>query len=87
MALKIKLSHSKAGASETQLRTLAGLGLWKMGQERLLKDTPAIRGMVFKVRHLVSHEVVKTEVPGRKRTKPRRARMALAARKNLGTQS
>ena len=59
MALKIKLVKSFAGASDTHLRTIAGLGLKKFGQERLMKDTPAIRGMIFKVKHLVSHEVVK----------------------------
>ena len=58
MALKIKLIKSFAGAPDTQLRTIAGLGLRKFGQERILQDTPSIRGMVFKVKHLVSQEVV-----------------------------
>ncbi len=53
MGLRIKLTKSFAGASDTQLRTIAGLGLKKFGQERLLQDTPAIRGMISKVRHLV----------------------------------
>ena len=59
MGLRIKLTKSFAGASDTQLRTIAGLGLRKFGQERLLQDSPAVRGMIFKVRHLVSSEVVK----------------------------
>jgi large subunit ribosomal protein L30 len=71
MGLKIKLIKSFAGASDTQLRTIRGLGLSKFGQERVLKDTPAIRGMVFKVQHLVSQEVVKEE-PAAKRRKPRK---------------
>jgi ribosomal protein L30 len=54
MALKIKLTKSFAGASERQLATIRGLGLTKFGQERILKDTPEIRGMIFKVQHLVS---------------------------------
>lgn len=72
MALKVKLIKSFAGASETQLRTIQGLGLKKFGQERILKDTPAIRGMVFKVKHLVSQEVVSQEAPAPKRRKPRK---------------
>ena len=61
MALKIKLVKSFAGASDTQMRTIRGLGLKKFGQERLLQDTPAMRGKVFKVKHLVSSEVVSAE--------------------------
>ncbi|MGQ0504476.1 MAG: 50S ribosomal protein L30 [Myxococcaceae bacterium] len=72
MGLKIKLVKSFAGASDTQLRTIAGLGLRKFGQERLLKDTPAIRGMVFKVKHLVAHEIVKDEPKAKARRKPRK---------------
>ena len=49
MGLKIKLVKSFAGASDTQMRTIRGLGLKKFGQVRLLKDTPEVRGMVFKV--------------------------------------
>jgi large subunit ribosomal protein L30 len=83
MGLRIKLTKSFAGASDSQLRTIAGLGLKKFGQERLLQDTPAIRGMIFKVRHLVSHQVVDQKpAPGR-RSKPRivRAREAARARR------
>ncbi len=72
MALLIKLTKSFAGASETQLRTIAGLGLKKFGQEKLLPDTPAVRGMVFKVKHLVSQEVVDQEFKPRQRRKPRK---------------
>ncbi|MBI3181984.1 MAG: 50S ribosomal protein L30 [Myxococcales bacterium] len=74
MGLKIKLVKSYAGASERQLRMIRGLGLRKLGQERLLKDTPAIRGMVFHVQHLVRQEVVAQEPNARKRIKPRRVR-------------
>ena len=54
MALKIKLTKSAAGASDSHRRTLEGLGLWRFNQERMLKDTPSNRGMVSKVAHLVS---------------------------------
>ncbi len=72
MGIRIKLVKSFAGASDTQLRTIRGLGLRKFGQERLLKDTAAIRGMVFKVKHLVAHEVVKDEPKAKARRKPRK---------------
>ena len=36
-----------------QGQTLIGLGLNKMGRRRTLEDTPAVRGMIHKIRHLV----------------------------------
>ena len=72
MSLKVKVIKSFAGAPDTQRRTIRGLGLWKMGQVRILPDTPAIRGMVFKVKHLVSQEVSDEQPRPRKRSKPRK---------------
>ena len=39
-----------------QRQTLIGLGLNKMNRRRTLEDTPAIRGMIRKVSHLVRVE-------------------------------
>jgi large subunit ribosomal protein L30 len=36
-----------------QERTLIGLGLNKLRRKRTLEDTPAVRGMISKVKHLV----------------------------------
>ncbi|HSM19074.1 MAG TPA: 50S ribosomal protein L30 [Hyphomicrobiales bacterium] len=36
-----------------QRATLVGLGLNRMHRRRTLEDTPAVRGMIAKVRHLV----------------------------------
>ncbi len=36
-----------------QRATLVGLGLNKMNRKRTLEDTPAVRGMIAKVAHLV----------------------------------
>jgi large subunit ribosomal protein L30 len=36
-----------------QQQTLIGLGLNKMHRRRTLEDTPAVRGMISKVKHLV----------------------------------
>lgn len=49
----VTLVRSGIGQPETQRRTLRGLGLTKMHRTVRLKDTPAIRGMIKKVEHLV----------------------------------
>lgn len=36
--------------------TLAGLGLGRIRQQSTLEDTPSVRGMITKVRHLVKIE-------------------------------
>jgi len=38
---------------DVQRRTLIGLGLNKMHRKRTLEDTPAVRGMINKIPHLV----------------------------------
>ena len=80
MALKVKLTKSYAGASEDQVATIKSLGLKKFGSERLLQDTPANRGMVNKVRHLVTAETVQAEAPKPSRRKPRKIKARDAAR-------
>ncbi|MHB2168132.1 50S ribosomal protein L30 [Alsobacter sp. R-9] len=37
----------------SQRQTLVGLGLNKLHRRRTLEDTPAVRGMIAKVNHLV----------------------------------
>ena len=37
----------------SQGATLIGLGLNKLHRKRTLEDTPAVRGMITKVRHMV----------------------------------
>ena len=49
----IKLVKSKIGCNPKQRATLEALGLKKIRQEKTLPDTPAVRGMIFKVSHLV----------------------------------
>lgn len=44
---------SPIGRQSDQEATLKGLGLNKRHRRRVLEDTPAIRGMINKVRHLV----------------------------------
>jgi len=52
--IKIKQIKSKIGAPADQKRTLLALGLHKISQIVEHEDTPAIRGMVRKVHHLVN---------------------------------
>lgn len=51
--LKVTLKRSLIGATGRQQSTVVGLGLRRIRQERLLENTPAVRGMVKKVLHLV----------------------------------
>ena len=44
---------SPIGRPKDQRATLVGLGLNKMNRTRELEDTPAVRGMINKVSHLV----------------------------------
>lgn len=55
--IKIKQIKSRINCPATQKRTLDALGLRKMNHVVEHEDTPAIRGMVKKVHHLV--EVLK----------------------------
>ena len=54
--IKIKQVRSRIGAPKDQKRTLDALGLRKMNRVVEHDDNPAIRGMVNKVKHLVSIE-------------------------------
>ncbi len=47
---------SPIGRRKDQRATLIGLGLNKMHRTRELEDTPSVRGMIAKVRHLVRIE-------------------------------
>ena len=49
----VKQIGSPIRRPEKQRQTLIGLGLNKMHKTRELEDTPAVRGMVRKVPHLV----------------------------------
>ena len=52
--VNIKLVRSLIGASETQKKTVQALGLKKIGSSVDLPDTPATRGAIRKVAHLVA---------------------------------
>jgi len=54
--LKVTQISSPIGRPANQRETLKGLGLNKMNKTRELEDTPAVRGMINKVHHLVRVE-------------------------------
>ena len=54
--LKITLVKSTIGFNKTQADTVQGMGLRRIRHSVELPDTPETRGMILKVRHLVSVE-------------------------------
>jgi large subunit ribosomal protein L30 len=54
--LKIKWVRSFIACPRDMRQTIRGLGFRKMNQVVERPDTPAIRGMILKVRHLVTVE-------------------------------
>ena len=54
--IKVVQIRSAIGREGSQRKTLIGLGLNKIGRVRELEDTPAVRGMINQVKHLVRFE-------------------------------
>ena len=54
--LRVKQVKSGIGFTQRQRQTLRGLGLKKMLQIVELEDTPAVRGMITSIAHLVRVE-------------------------------
>ncbi len=51
--IKVTLKKSTIGCKKDQIATVEALGLKKIGQTVEKNDVPQIRGMIFKVKHLV----------------------------------
>jgi large subunit ribosomal protein L30 len=54
--IKVTQTGSPIGRPAIQRQTLIGLGLNKLRRTRVVDDTPAVRGMIAKVHHLVKVE-------------------------------
>lgn len=54
--LKVTQVKSTVGTPEDQKRTVRALGLKRIGHSVEHTDSPATRGMIFKVKHLVKVE-------------------------------
>ena len=59
--LRIRQTKSRSGRLAPHKRVLTALGLRHPGSVVEHSDTPVIRGMVEKVKHLVSVEVIEEE--------------------------
>lgn len=57
---QIKVTYTKSciGYNKKEAKVLESLGLRKLNDTNILPDNDAVRGMIFKVRHLVSVENV-----------------------------
>ena len=51
--ITVTQKKSPIGRQSYQRKTLIGLGLNKVGRSKELEDTPSVRGMIVKVKHLV----------------------------------
>ena len=51
--LVVTQTKSPIGRQADQKKTLIGLGLNKIGRSKVLNDTPSVRGMINKIKHLV----------------------------------
>jgi len=58
MKLKVTLTKSPISSLQKQIATVKALGLRKMHHTVIKEDNPCIRGMIFRVRHLVSVEEI-----------------------------
>jgi large subunit ribosomal protein L30 len=56
--LRIRLVRSVVGRPKKQREVVKGLGLRRMNSDVVRKDCPEIRGMISKIPHLVSVEVL-----------------------------
>jgi large subunit ribosomal protein L30 len=56
--VKVTQIGSPIRRTQDQRATLVGLGLGKMHRSKVLEDTPAVRGMIAKVAHMVAVEEV-----------------------------
>ena len=52
--VKITLVRSPIGFNRNQAKVVEGIGLRRLGHSVELRDTPETRGMIHKVRHLVT---------------------------------
>ncbi|MCJ8502928.1 50S ribosomal protein L30 [Desulfatitalea alkaliphila] len=58
--ISITLKKSMIGKPEQQRKVLRGMGLTKLNKTVQLENTPAIRGMIQKVSHLVEAEEIQS---------------------------
>lgn len=77
--LRIELVKSPIANVPKNRKTVAALGLKKMRQVVFHDDTPAIRGMVHQVKHLLDVQTVEGQAPAK--APPKKARTAAAPKR------
>lgn len=65
--LKVTLVKSLIAGEPRNVKTAHALGLRKIGQSNVFDDTPAIRGMIHHVKHLLKVEEVEEQARRRRR--------------------
>ncbi|MBS2022067.1 MAG: 50S ribosomal protein L30 [Deltaproteobacteria bacterium] len=53
MSIQVKLVRSLSGHTKTHRATVNGLGLTRVGQTRIVQDTPSNKGMIAQVAYLL----------------------------------
>ena len=81
MALKVKLVRGMSGHDESHRATLRGLGLTRVGKQRILQDSPSVRGMIKKVDYLIEWSETKEAFKPFGRRATAKAQKAAAASK------
>ena len=56
--VKITLVKSLIGRLDKQVKTAGSLGLKKIGDSKVLEDSPALQGKIFVIKHLVKVETI-----------------------------
>lgn len=72
--IKVTLKRGLSKCTDSQIGTLQGLGLRKRHQQKILKDTAPIRGMVMKVQHMLEVEAFEGDDSLRDSARLRKAR-------------
>ena len=83
MKLKVTLVKSPISSIPNHVKVVEALGLRKINQEKIHYDTPIIRGMIFKVKHLLRVEEI-AEKP--KAVKPKAAKKPAAPKAPAASQ-
>ena len=56
--ITVRWVKSQIGFDQRQRKTLRGLGFRRLNQRLAVEDTPSVRGMIYKVRHLLQVDEV-----------------------------
>ncbi len=79
--IRVTYVRSAIGRSYRQKRVIRALGLRRLHYSRVMEDTPSLRGMIVKVRHLVEVEPVEKPVPAAPSPKAEKSEVKPVAKK------